>query len=83
MMITIHSWNVRGLEMTDRRYIVRKWCNKLRDKDIVCLQEIKVVDFQASYINKFLWDKAIGFHSKHEKFKGGMAMLMGPSGLIP
>ena len=83
MMISIHSWNVRGLEITDRRYIIRKWCNKLRDKDIVCLQEIKVVDFQASYINKFLWDKAIGFHSEHEKVKGGMAILMGPSGLIP
>ena len=47
--------------MADRKYIVGKWCTKLKDKDIVYLQEIKVVGFQASYINKFLWDKALGF----------------------
>ena len=39
--------------MADRKYIVRKWCNKLKDKDIVYLQEIKVVGFQASCINIF------------------------------
>ena len=64
--------------MADRKYIVRKWCNKLKDKDIVCLQEIRVVGFQASCINKFLWDKALGFHSEHEKGKVEMAMLVGP-----
>ena len=64
--------------MADRKYIVRKWCNKLKDKDIVCLQEIKVVSFQDSCINNFSWDKALGFHSKHEKGKGGVAILVGP-----
>ena len=77
-MISIHCLNVKGVEMNDRKYIVRKWCNKLRDKDTVCLQETKVFNFQASCINKFLWDKAIGFHSEHEKGKGGMEMLVGP-----
>ena len=62
--------------MADRKYIVRKWCNKLKDKDIVCLQEIKVVSFQSSYINKKLWDEALGFHSEHEKGKGGVTMLV-------
>ena len=64
--------------MTDRKYIVRKWCNKLKDKDIVCLQEIKVVIFQASCINNFFGDKPLGFHSEHEKGKGGVAMLVRP-----
>ena len=65
--------------MTGRKYIVRKWCNKLKDKDIVCLQEIKVVNFQASCINKILWDKAIGFHSEHEKGKSRVAILTRPN----
>lgn len=42
-MINIHSWNVRGLEMNDRKYIVRRWRNEIMQKDFICLQEIKVV----------------------------------------
>ena len=33
--------------MPDGLLLVRRWCNKLKDKDIICLQEIKVVGFQA------------------------------------
>ena len=64
--------------MDDSKYIVRKWCNKLKDKNIVFLQEIKVVCFQASCINKFLWYKDLGSHYEHEKGKGEVAMLVGP-----
>lgn len=78
MMLHIHSWNVQGLEMPDRKYLVRRWCNRLDTKDIICLQEIKVVGFQAHSILKFLWDKAVGFHSNHERGKGGVAILVNP-----
>ena len=64
--------------MPDRKFLVRRWCNKLKDKDIICLQEIKVVGFQAYSMMKFLWDKAIGFHSNHERGKGGVAFLIHP-----
>ena len=64
--------------MPDRKFLVRRWCNKLKDKDIICLQEIKVVGFQAYSMMKFLWDKAIGFHSNHERGKGGVALLIHP-----
>ena len=30
--VQIHNWNVRGLEMPDRKYIARRWCNVLKGK---------------------------------------------------
>lgn len=78
MVINLHSWNVRGLEMSKRKYLVRNWCNQIKDKDIICLQEIKVTGFQASCMVRFVWDKAIGFHSNHKTGKGGVAILVGP-----
>jgi exonuclease III len=78
MMINLHSWNVRGLEMGERKYLVRKWCNNLPTKDIACLQEIKAIGFQAVCMSKFLWDKATSFHSEHDKGKGGVVILVGP-----
>ncbi len=38
-MINVHSWNVGGLEMNNRKYIVRRCSNKLIQKDFICLQE--------------------------------------------
>lgn len=64
--------------MSDRKYMVRKWCNNLKEKDIICLQEIKVVGFQAYTSMKFIWDRAIGFHSNHLRGRGGTAILVGP-----
>ena len=64
-MMHIHSWNVRGLEMSDRKYMVRKWCNSLKAKKNICLQEIKIVGFQAYTILKFIWDKATSFYSNN------------------
>ena len=69
--------------MADRKYIVRKWCNKLKDKDIVCLQEIKLVSFQASCINNFLCDKIQGFILRMRKEKGEWQCQLDPNGFIP
>lgn len=78
MMMHIHSWNVRGLEMPNRKYVVRKWCSSIKEKDIIYLQEIKKVGFHAYTMLKFLWGQAIGFHSNHDRGKGGTAILVGP-----
>ena len=64
--------------MPNRKFLVRRWCNKLKDKDIICLKEIKVVRFQAYSMMEFLWDKAIGFHSNHERWKGGIGFAYSP-----
>lgn len=37
-----------------------------------------MVGFQAYSMMKFLWDKAIGFHSNHERGKGGVVFLIHP-----
>ena len=58
MKLKIHSWNVRGLEMSDRKYIARRWCYSIKGKDIVCLQEIKANGYQAFNTLKFIWANA-------------------------
>lgn len=69
MTLNIASWNVRGLEMGNRKYIVRDWCRKLKGKDIICLQEIKVIGFQAPNTMKFIWNQAMCFVTDHERGK--------------
>lgn len=64
--------------MSDRKYMVRKWGNNLKVKDIICLQEIKIVGFQVYTILKFIWDQSIGYYSNHPRGKGGIAILVGP-----
>ena len=61
--------------MNDRKYIVRRWCNYLKSKDFICLQEIKVAGFQAHTILKMLWDQATTFYSNHERGKGELLFL--------
>ena len=81
MLITnlnIHNWNVRGLEIPDRKYVVRSWCNKLKHKNIICLQEIKTMGYHAYNTLKFIWDKATCFFSGHQRGKGGVALLISP-----
>ena len=67
MKLQIHSWNVRGLEMSDRKYIARRWYNSIKGKDIVCLQEIKANGYQAFNTLKFIWGNAKCFYSNHDK----------------
>ena len=76
MKLQIHSWNVRGLEMSDRKYIVRRWCNSIKGKDIVCLQEIKANGYQAFNTLNFIWGNAKYFYSNHDRGKGGIATLI-------
>ena len=79
MKLQIHSWNVRGLEMSDRKYIARRWCNSIKGKDIVCLQEIKANGYEAFNTLKFIWGNAKCFYSNHDKGKGGIATLINPN----
>ena len=66
MKLQIHSWNVRGLQMLDRKYIARRWCNNIKGKYIVFLQEIKANGYQAFNTLKFIWGNAKCFYSKHD-----------------
>lgn len=37
------SWNVRGLESLDRKYIVKIFLNMNRNMDVFLLQEVKEI----------------------------------------
>lgn len=62
--------------MPDRKYAIRSWCNKLKSKDIICLQEIKTIGYHAFNTLKFIWDKATCLYSGHQRGKGGVALLI-------
>ena len=65
--------------MSDRKYIARRWCNNIKVKDIVCLQEIKANGYQEFNTLKFIWANAKCFYSNHDRGKVGIATLINPN----
>lgn len=45
MKLNYVSWNVRGLENLDRKYVVKRFLNLRENVDILMLQEVKAVQF--------------------------------------
>lgn len=62
--------------MPDRKYIVRIWCNKIINKDIIFLQKIKTTGYHAYNTLKFISDKASFLYLGHQTGKGGVAFLI-------
>ena len=48
MKLNIHSCNVRGMKINDITYLVRKWCNFLKNKDFIYWsnKELKIYYFE-------------------------------------
>lgn len=64
--------------MPNIKYMVRSWCNKLRNKDVICLQVIKVNEYHTFNILKFVWDKAKCLYLGYQRGKGGVVLLINP-----
>lgn len=76
MNLNCVSWNVRGLESLDRKYIVRRFLILEKQKYLVLLQETKVVGFTLENNLKFIWKESCFFNTNHEKGKGGVFILL-------
>lgn len=72
------SWNVRGLESPDRKYIAKRFLDTISNKDFIMLQKIKAVDFILDLNLEFIWKDSIKLCSAHSKGKGGTALLINP-----
>jgi exonuclease III len=77
--IKIASWNVRGLESTDRKYIVKRFLMMVKGIDIMLLQEVKAVGFLLDIALKCIWKDADAMATNHPKGRGGAAILVGPN----
>ncbi len=72
------SWNVRGLESLDRKYVVKRVLNSFNYVDLFMMQEIKATGFMLDISLNFIWKDAIKFYSSHIKGKGGIVVLVNP-----
>lgn len=70
------SWNIRGLESFDRKYIVRRLLNSHKDLDFVLLHEVKAINFTLETNLNFIWKDSLKLFTNHEKGKGGAAILI-------
>lgn len=51
-MFQVLSWNVRGLNNSSKRGVVKSICSNVK-KSVVCLQETKVEDISRSFLRSF------------------------------
>jgi exonuclease III len=57
MKLCLLSWNVRGLNSSHKRELIRYWLRKW-NCDVVCLQETKLADFDLQLVRSlFFFDK--------------------------
>ena len=55
------SWNVRGLEAPDRKFVIKQLLNSLHSIDFFMMQEVKSVGFTLDSNLNFIWKDAIKF----------------------
>ena len=70
------SWNVRGLESPDRKFVIKGLLNSLHFIDFFMMQEVKYVGFTLDSNLNFIWKDAIKFCTNHERGRGGIALLI-------
>ena len=74
------SWNVRGLTDPVRRYMVRDditFCaTKYGGLDIVCLQEVKITEFQLQCACALIYPNSQIYSTKHPPGRGGAVVLL-------
>lgn len=76
MTLNYISWNIRGLESLNRKQIVKRFLNRCKDKNVVLLKELKLVGFTLENSLRFVWREVIQFATKHERVRGGAAILL-------
>ena len=69
--LKLASWNVRGLENSDRKYIVKRFLKWTKNIDILLIQEVKTIGFALKIALKCIWKDVTALSTKHPKGKGG------------
>ena len=79
MALNCISSNVRGLEASDTKYVVKRLLNSHRELDFMLLQEVKVVGFDLDIALRCIWRDATAISTKDPKGKGGSSILISPN----
>ena len=58
MALNYISWNVIGLEASNRKYVVKRLLNSHRELDFMLLQEVKAVGFDLDIALRCIWRDA-------------------------
>ena len=72
------SWNVRGLESSYRKYVVKHVLNSFNSADLFMIQESKATSFTPDTNLDLIWKKSIKFYSSHIRGKCGIFVLVNP-----
>ena len=62
---------MRGLESSDKKYIVKRFLGWNKNIDILLLQEVKSIGFTLDIELKCIWKDAATFLNRKTKGKGG------------
>ena len=76
MALNYISWNVRGLEASDRKYVVKRLLNSHRELDFMLLQEVKAIRFDLDIALRCIQRDPTIISTKHRKGKGGSSILI-------
>ncbi len=77
--LKIAPQNVRGLETSDKKHIVKRFLKWAKIIDIFLIQEVKVVGFSLEITLKCIWKDVVTLATKHLKGKGGTTILIRPN----
>lgn len=75
MKIKILSWNVRGLNETERRTSIKSLISKWR-ADIVCLQETKFEEWSPSWVNQLWGSRWVEWAELKSNRKSGGSLIL-------
>lgn len=77
MKLNYTSWNIRGLESSNRKFVVKRFLRMVKELDLLMVQEIKFVVFSLEISLKSIRKDAISFSTSHQRGKGGTSILIG------
>lgn len=72
------SWNIRGLECPDRKFVINNFISSRNNIDMIMLQEIKSTGFNLQSNLNFIWRDSIKFSTNHPQGRGGMVIFLRP-----
>lgn len=75
-MMKYVSWNVRGLEAPDMKYVIKDSFRLIKNIDFLMLQELKTIGFNLEICLDYIWKDSLKICSDHPKGRGDVGLLI-------
>ena len=76
--LKLDSWNVKGMESMDKKYIVKRFLKWDKEIYTLLLQDVKDVEFTLDITLKCIWKNAKVLSTKHQIRKGETSIYVSP-----